>query len=78
MTRSCFFFLGGEKLTKNLSDESARAINRHQEIVDEMRELERLGLTNSPGRRARHRQLSKELREIRASEVYRNGLPGKV
>ena len=65
-------------MTKNLSDESARAINRHQEIVDELRGLERQGVTNSPARLARHRQLNEELRKLRASKAYRDGLAGKV
>ncbi len=65
-------------MTKNLSDESARAIDRHQEIVDEMRELERLGFTHIPTRLARHTQLGEELRELRASKAYRDGLAGKV
>ena len=65
-------------MTKNLSDESARAIDRHQEIVDAMRELERLGLTNSPTRLARHTRLGKELREVQASRAYRDGLAGEV
>ena len=71
------FLSGGRGMTKNLSDESMRALEWHERLVNELKSLERQGLSD-PARRARHRHLDQELRELRASKAYRDGLAPEV
>ena len=60
-------------MTKNLSGESMRALEWHERLVNELKSLERQGLSDR-ARRARHAHLSEELRDLAASEAYLEGL----
>ena len=60
-------------MTKNLSDESMRALEWHERLVNELKSLERQGLSDR-ARRAGHAHLSEELRDLAASEAYLDGV----
>jgi hypothetical protein len=56
-----------------LDNESCRALEWHERLVNELKSLEQQGLSDR-ARRARHAHLSEELRDLAASEAYLDGV----